>query len=92
MFAVVDAATGDVETVNVPMVWPAAMVTVARFGTVAEALSLATATVKPPLGAGPLMVTVALLVAPPATADGDNAMLTRLGGVIVSCADFVTPL
>jgi hypothetical protein len=92
MLATVDAETGDVEIVNVPVVWPEAMVTAAGFGTVAEPLSLARAMVSPPEGAGLLMVTVAVLVAPPVTEDGARATLTNVGGVIESGADFVTPL
>ncbi len=91
ILAVVDVPTGEVETPNVPVVWPAAIVIVAGFGTVADALSLATPTVRPLAGAGLLIVTVAVLVAPPATVDGDRAMLTSVGGVIVSGVDFVTP-
>jgi hypothetical protein len=86
IFAVVDAATGDVETVNVAVVWPTGIVTVAGFGTVAEPLSLATEIANPPAGAALLMVTVAVLIAPPVTADGESDTLTKFGGAIVNGA------
>ncbi len=43
-------------------------------------MSLEIATVKPAVGAGLLIVTVAELVAPPVTAFGERAILTSVGG------------
>ena len=63
MFASVDDATGLVVTPKVPVVAPAATVTVA--GTTAAALSLANAITTPPIGAAPLIVTVPVDPVPP---------------------------
>ena len=60
-----------VVTVNVPVVAPAATVAVA--GTVADAVSDETLTVKPPVGAGPLIVTVPVDGDPPETVVGLSA-------------------
>jgi len=68
MFAVASAPTTEVVTLNVAEVAPAATVTVA--GTVAAALSDVRATDRPPVGAGPLIVTVATEVPPPTTEVG----------------------
>jgi hypothetical protein len=58
------AATADVETGNVPLLWPAAMVTLA--GTDAAALLLLeSVTFQPPAGAGPFIVTVPVAPVPP---------------------------
>jgi len=61
------AATARVVVVNVPVVAPAATVTVE--GTVAaEVLLDVRLTTRPPVGAGPVRVTVVVSVAPPITA------------------------
>jgi len=62
------AATARVLTVNVIEDLPAATVTDA--GTVAEVLPLASLTIIPPVGAGPVKVTVPVTVVPPLTVDG----------------------
>src|SRR6266481_429986 len=66
MVTAVDAVTALVLTVNVALVAPAATVTLE--GTVAAAvLLLESATCAPPVGAGPLSVTVPVEEFPPAT-------------------------
>jgi len=84
MFAVAAVPTGVVATAAVPVVAPAASVIVA--GTVAEALSEDIATDKPPAGAGPLIVTVAVLPTPPRTEVGLSATVVTEGGLIVRVA------
>lgn len=66
--AVTAALTAAVVTVNVADVCPAATVTVP--GTVADELLDASATTRPPVGAGPLNVTVPVDETPPATVVG----------------------
>jgi hypothetical protein len=69
----VDAVSALVLTVNVALVAPAATVTLA--GTVAAAvLPLERETVAPPLGAGPLRVTVPVVGDPPFTLLGLSAI------------------
>ena len=63
MVEVVEAETAVVLTVNVPVVAPAATVTVA--GTVALEDVDASFTLSPPVGAAPLIVTVPVEDAPP---------------------------
>jgi hypothetical protein len=68
---VVDAATALVLTTNVTLVAPAATVTLA--GTLAAVvLLLESATCAPPVGAGPLSVTVPVEEFPPVTLVGFN--------------------
>jgi hypothetical protein len=74
-------------TVNVALVAPAATVTLA--GTdAAVALPLLSDTVTPPAGAGPVRVTVPVLVEPSTTADG---LRVRLDSVGAALAPLVTP-
>jgi len=69
MVTVVDAATALVLTVNVALVAPAATVTLE--GTLAAAvLLLESVTCAPPVGAGPLSVTVPVEEFPPVTLVG----------------------
>jgi hypothetical protein len=87
MDGVFAVATGSVVTVKVPLVAPAAMVAVA--GTVAEVVSLeATGTVNPPVGAGPLMVTVPVEGVPPMTAVGFTLTPVTVGAFTVKFAVF----
>src|SRR5436305_11989309 len=89
----VDAATAFVETVKVALVAPAGTVTLA--GTVLTAvLLLASVTTIPPLGAGPLRVTVPWDVFPPVTLAGlrlTPETATAAPGFTASVADRVTP-
>src|SRR5260370_6779436 len=84
MVTEVDAATALVLTVNVALLAPAGTVTVA--GTVAAAvLLLVRLTTAPPLGAGPLSVTVPVEGFPPVTLTGFRPSKERVaGGVTVS--------
>jgi len=90
----VDAVTALVLTVNVALLAPAATITLA--GTVAAAvLSLERETAAPPLGAGPLRVTVPVDGDPPVTLVGLSATAESVaepGGVTVSEAVLVPPL
>ena len=63
-----DAATGVVAIGNVAELRPALTITLA--GTVAEALSLPSAIVAPPAGAGAVRLTVPVEFCPPVTTDG----------------------
>jgi len=89
----VEAVTLLVFTVNVALVAPTATVTLA--GTVAAALlSLIRETAAPPLGAGPLSVTVPVEGDPPVTLIGLTAIAESVaepGGVTVSEAVLVPP-
>src|SRR5919198_1908199 len=91
MLADVEADTGEVLTVNVAVVFPAATVTLA--GTVATALSLESVTTVPPVGAAAASVTVPVEVLPPTTAVGLSASADTAGtGVKVRVAVLVIPL
>ena len=63
-----DAATGVVAIGNVAELAPALTITLA--GTVAEALSLSSAIVAPPAGAGAVRLTVPVEFCPPVTTEG----------------------
>jgi hypothetical protein len=93
MMTGVDVVTAVVFTVNVALLAPAATVTLA--GTVAAAvLSLIRETAAPPVGAGPLRVTVPLEGEPPVTLIGLSASeesVAEPGGVTVSEAVLVPP-
>ena len=95
MVAEVDAAAVAVVTVNVPLVAPAATVTLA--GTVARAvLLLVSVTTAPPEGAALASVAVPCEVLPPATVDGLSVIAESVAGggaagVTVKVADCVTP-
>ncbi len=88
----VDVVTALVLTVNVALLAPAATVTVA--GTVAvDVLLLERETTAPPLGAGPLSVTVPVEGDPPITLIGLSAIEESVAepGVTVSEAVLVPP-
>ena len=88
----VDAATALVLTVKVVPVLPAATVTLA--GALAAALLLDSVTSAPPVGAGPLSVTVPVEGVPPVTLAGlklSEEAVGRAGGTTVSGADVATP-
>ena len=80
-------ATGVVVTVNAPVVLPAATVTVA--GTVADEELEDRPTEKPPVGAGPLSVTVPVEETPPMTDVGATLTALTVGGTIVKVAELV---
>jgi len=82
--AVVFVATAVVVTVNVAVVAPAATVTEA--GTVAEVELLLRATLRPPVGAAELMVTVPVDEIPPATDVGLRASEDTVAAVMVKVA------
>ena len=63
-----DAATGVVPIANVAELAPALTITLA--GTVADALSLPSAIVAPPPGAGAVRLAVPVEFCPPVTTDG----------------------
>jgi len=74
----VEVVTALVLAVNVALLAPAATVTLA--GTLAAALSLVSITCAPPLGAGPLRVTVPVEdCAPPVTLVGFNVSEESVG-------------
>jgi hypothetical protein len=88
----VDVVTALVLTVNVALLAPAATVTVA--GTVAaDVLLLERETTAPPVGAGPLSVTVPVEGDPPVTLVGFSVSEERVraGGSTVSEAVLVAP-
>jgi hypothetical protein len=92
MVTEVDAVTALVLTVNVALLAPAATVTVA--GTVAvDVLLLERETTAPPVGAGPLSVTVPVEGDPPVTLVGFSVSEERVraGGSTVSEAVLVAP-
>jgi hypothetical protein len=84
MVALVLDATAVVVIVKVPVVAPAAMVTLA--GTVAEVELLDSVTTRPPVGAAEPMVAVPVLELPPATLVGETVSPVKAGGVIVNVA------
>src|SRR5262245_25087606 len=88
-------ATVDVVTVNVLEVEPAVTVTLAGTPATVE-FALERVTTAPPVGAGPVSVTVPVEVAPPLTELGLSVSVESVsgggGGVTVSVAVFVTPL
>ena len=91
----VDEATALVLTMNVALVAPPAIVTLG--GTLAAPLLLESATCAPPVGAGPLNVTVPVEEFPPTTLVGFSESEDRVGrgggaAVTVSEAVLVTPL
>ena len=92
MVAAVEAVTGLVVIVNVPVEKPAATVTVD--GTVAVELLDVNATVVPPVGAMPLRVTVPVEVEPPRTEVGATVsdVIVRLDTVTVRVCVNVTLL
>jgi hypothetical protein len=86
----VEEATVLVVAVKVAVVAPAATVTEA--GTWAAAVfELVKVTAAPPVGAGPVRVTVPVDGLPPATEVGDRPTELRDGGVTVNVAVRVTP-
>jgi len=90
----VEAVTALVVTMNVAVLAPAATVTLA--GTLAAALSLEIITCAPPVGAGPLSVTVPVeFCAPPVTLVGFSVTEESVGeeawGMTVSVAVVVAP-
>lgn len=90
MVTVVDLYTRLVVILNVVVLLPLGTVTVA--GTpAAEELSLSETTA-PPLGAGPLNVTVPVELVPPLTVVGLTDNVLNAGGLTVSAAVFVIPL
>jgi hypothetical protein len=87
---VVEADTAVLVTVNVALVLPAVTVTVE--GTVAaDVLLLVSVTAVPPVGAGPLKVTVPWEVEPPVTLAGLSVRALTAGGVTVRVVVLVTP-
>ena len=87
MLALTVDDTGVVETMNVPELEVAAMVTVPSTVTPLEELSLEIVTVKPPAGAGLEIVSVPWDELPPITVVGLRTRLTSVGAVTVSGAD-----
>ena len=91
----VEAVTARVVTVKAALVTPAGMVTLA--GTVATVVSLLERETRaPPLGAGPLSVTLPVEGDPPLTLVGFSVSEVRVGpdggcGVTMSEAVLVTP-
>ena len=84
-------ATGAVEIAKVPADIPCGIVTLD--GTVATfVLLLESETTLPPLGAGPLSLTVAVALLPPFTLVREMDKAVTAGGVTVTVADFTVPL
>jgi hypothetical protein len=84
MVSVATDATARVVTVNVPEVAPATTVTVP--GTVALAALELSVIAIPPVGAGPLRVTVPVEEVPPVTVAGESVRPVSVGGLIVRLA------
>lgn len=74
-------ATGSVLIVKFTLEAPA--VTTTELGTIAFPLVDVRFTSSPPVGAGPVKVTVPVTFVPPVTDDGDTDTLLRMGGLIV---------
>src|SRR5258705_10273254 len=89
MLAAVDAATALVAMLNVALVPPAAIVTLA--GTLAAGLLLESATCAPPAGAGPSSTSVPVTGLPPVTLAWLRLSAETLGGTTVSDALCVLP-
>ena len=89
MLPLADAATAVVVMLNVALVAPAAIVTLA--GTDAAGLLLESATWAPPVGAGPSSVTVPVTALPPVTLDWLRLSVETLGGTTVSEALWLPP-
>jgi hypothetical protein len=89
MCAVALLSTEVVVTLNCAADCPARTVTVA--GTTAATLSLLRATESPPVAAGPLKVTVAVVPKPPVTVDCVKTTDATVGGFTVNVAVFATP-
>ena len=91
MLTEVELSTADVVIPNVALLLPADTVTLAGTPVAVELSLKVTAT--PPLGAGPLSVTVPCAEAPPTTLAGlTDSVLSTGTGVTVSVAVRVTPL
>ena len=83
MLTSVDVTTGEVFTVKVALLLPAATVTLG--GTVATAgVPLCSVTTAPPAGAAPVSVTVPVDETPPATVPGFRLTEETPGGFTVS--------
>ncbi len=89
MVAVVDLSTRVVVIVNVAPVLPLAIVMLA--GSLAAGELSLNDTTAPPLGAGPLSVTVPWEVAPPVALAGFTVSVLSTGGFTVRVAVLVTP-
>ena len=89
MLPLADAATAVVVMLNVALVAPAAIVTLA--GTDAAALLLESVTWAPPVGAEPSSVTVPVTAVPPVTLDWLRLSVETLGGTTVSEALWLPP-
>lgn len=87
--ALVTAVTGDVDTVNVAVVAPAAITTLG--GTLAETLLLDSVTRSPPAGAAPFRVIVPAEVPPPRTLAGLSATVATPGDDTVRAVDCEDP-
>ncbi len=92
-FAVTDTfallATGVVVALKVAVVFPAAIVTDA--GTTTDGAPLDRVTKMPPVGAGPLIVTVPVVPVPPSNVEGEKASVCTAGGLIVRAVFFEIP-
>ncbi len=86
--AVALVAIGLVVMVNVADVAPAATVTDA--GTAAAARFDDRTTTRPPVGAGPVSVTVPVADTPPSTDDGDTETFETAGATTVNVTDLLT--
>jgi hypothetical protein len=89
MVTAVELLTGEVVIVNVALVLPPGTVTLAG-SLAADELSLSDTTA-PPLGAGPVRVTLPWEVLPPTTLVGFSDSVLNAGRFTVSTAVFVTP-
>ena len=88
--AVVDEDTATVATAKVAVELPA--VTVTLSGAFAAELLLDSAIMMPPVGAGPVRVTVPVDGLPPVTVAGFSDTEDSVTGIIVNGAVVVTPL